>query len=835
MNPHSIKILRRWLIGLIICVCLVVALNMLIRHKAPIHNEKPIKILSPGMKQTAEGIEYSDNKNGITRFKIHALRLIETREGKSFLEGIKAYDFNPDGSIHNEIHSHKAVFDNERKLADFFGNVQLFLGNGIEIRTETLQYNLNTNAGSSADMLQLYAQSTSGKAHGMRLNKAQESLELGSEVVFTFNPKATQSDNPTETGSMHATSERAYFDGKQNHFVFQGKARIENKNSGSLSGDSIEVILSPDRKHALSLTASGSAAYRTETRGEARILSGRRMLLSIGAKGVLASIHVAGQAAFVLSSPVEEVNLNGGQIDLVFDAKEKISQIQGNNNVQFRMKRGTEQTLMSGGQFNAQFVPETGILASIHVVNDAKLSTEGAKDSASNELQSNDIRVSFKQSPERIAIEKMRADGSVHWLSRPPANGVAKNQEPVRKLDASLLEMLYSSDGDYLQSGVASGKVVISESNGGQSSPSQTQHILADAARFQFFQKNGQLKNMNAEGHVQTTYEGKKADPQGGSISEKYQTASDKMATTFALKDGRSVIESATQWGHFTYQDAAYSATAGKCDYDAGKEILILKDSPRISDNMSFTTGEQVDYDQKQKTLLVHGNVLSRMSPQKGGGSFFGSSPAASSSPSIIMADEMLYQRDTGRFRYSGKVRAISEKQQLHTRVLEIFNSGERIEAQGDVWNLVKGTQSEKSPNMQNASQPDKKSTGALASAQSPIEIRSEHLKYSRAGNEIAYSGNVTVSSDKGSLSSSSFDANLDQEGTIKHAIARGKVHIVLKGGRESNSDVVNWSLEAGKYEIEGNPAEVFDPARGRSRAPRLTYFEANDRILLGK
>jgi LPS export ABC transporter protein LptC len=836
MNPHSITILRRWLIGIIICVCLAVVSSILFRHKPPPSVKKPVEILSPGMKQTAAGIEYSDNKNGITRFKIHALRLIETRDGKSFLEGIKAFDFNPDGSIHNEIHSQKAVFDNERKLADFSGSVQLFLGKGIEIRTESLQYDLNANAGSSADILRLYAQSTNGKARGMRFNKMQESLELGSAVDFTFNQKAAQSGNPMEAGSMHATSERAYFDGKQNHFIFQGKAQIETKNSGSLSADSIEVMLSPDQKHVLSLTALGAAAYRTEDKGETRILSGDRMLFSIGARSVLASIRVAGQSAFILSSPAEEENLNGGQIELVFDAKEKISQIQGSDNVLFRMKRGTERTLMSGGQLNAQFVPETGKLATVRVVKDAKFSAEGAKDSSSNELQSSDIQVSFKQSPEHIAIEKIRADGSVHWLSRPQENGAARNQETARRLDASLLEMLYSSDGDYLQSGIASGKVLISESDGGQSSSSQMRHMLADSARFQFFQRSGQLKSMNAEGHVQTTYEGKKPDPKGGLISEKYRTASDKMATTFSLKDGRSVIASATQWGNFTYQDAAYSATAGKCDYDAGKEILILKDSPKISDNMSSTTGDRVDYDQKQKTLSVHGNVQSRMSPQKGGGSFFGSSPSASSSPTIIMADEMQYRRDTVQFRYSGKVRAISEKQQLHAQALEIFNGGERVEAQGDVWNLVKGTtQSEKSPETQNASRPAKRSKGTPTSSQSPIEIRSEHLRYSRASDEIAYSGNVIVSSANGNLSCNNFDANLDQEGTIKHAIARGKVHIVGEGGQEIKSDVANWSLEAGKYEIEGTPAEVFDTAGRRSHAPRLTYFEANDRILLEK
>jgi LPS export ABC transporter protein LptC len=834
MNPHSVKILRGWLIGVIICVFAAVILNYLLTRTP----QRPGSsgILPPGVTET-DGIEYFENKNGITRFKIHALHLIETHDGKSYLEGIKAYDFNPDHSIHNEIHSQKAVFDNKRKLIDFTGNVQLFLGKNVEIKTESLQYDLNANVGSSSGSMELHSQSTNGKARGMRFNKEQESLELGSDVDFVFDRKPTQSGEPRETENMRATSGRAYFEGKQNHFVFQGKARIEAKNSGSLSGDKIEVVLSSDQKHVVSLNASGSAAYRTDAGGETRILSGDRMLFSIGKSGVLEKIHVTGQSAFVLNSAAEEETLNGGQIDLEFDAaKRTISQIRGANNVRFRMKRGIEQTLMSGEQLNAQFLPETGKLASIRVVNDAKFSTEGAKDSASNELQSNDIRISFKQKSERVAIEKIRADGSVHWLSTPPQNGAAKNREPARKLDASLLEILYAGEGDYLESGLASGKVVISASAGGPSGQLETRRIFADSARFQFFQKNGQLKNMNAEGHVQTAYESKKPDPKGGSITEQFQTTSDKLAVTFSMMDGRSAIESAAQSGNFTYRDGARSATAGECDYSAGRGVLVLQNSPRISDTMSTTTGERIDYDQNQKLLLVHGRVQSKLSPQKGSGSFLGASSSGSSSPSIIMADELQYRTEAGHFRYSGNVRSITESQQLNARVLEIFNNGERVEAQGDVRNLVKRTgPSDISKETKNASQSPVKSMAMPCSSQSPLAIRSEHLKYLKATGELNYSGNVSVSCADVNVSSSSFDANLDQDGTIKHAIAKGKVHIIQKGGPESKSDVANWSLDAGKYEIEGTPAEVFDPIRGRSRAPRLTYFEASDRILLGK
>jgi len=39
--------------------------------------------------------------------------------------------------------------------------------------------------------------------------------------------------------------------------------------------------------------------------------------------------------------------------------------------------------------------------------------------------------------------------------------------------------------------------------------------------------------------------------------------------------------------------------------------------------------------------------------------------------------------------------------------------------------------------------------------------------------------------------------------------------------------------LDPGIFVVLGNPAEAYDPERGRSFARRLTYFRSNDTILL--
>jgi LPS export ABC transporter protein LptC len=822
MRAPNVKILRRGLVGLIIVVAAFVALNIL--RNFNFHEQPKPGLLGLQVTRSAEGVEYSDNKNGVARFKVRAQRVVETTQGKNLLMGIEAYGFNPDGSVRNEIRSQKAIYDTDGKTIDFSGKVKVFLGKGVEIRTDSLHYDLNADVGTSPDRLQFYSQSANGKARGIRFDQKTQSLELGSEAEFNIDQKSTEPGNSNDVGSMHASSERAHSSGETHKIVFQGKARIESKNYGLISGDTIEVSLTPDQRHVTSLVSAGNAAYRSQDGAETRNLSGNQMVFGIGESNALEKISVLGDAAFVSDSPAEEEHLRGGEIDLEFDAgKGAIKQVQGRRGVQFRMKRGAEQTLISGEQLSAQFAPETRSLTNIHVAQNAKLSAEGAKDTANNNLQSDDLRVSFRRMNERAAIEKIRAEGSVRWRSVPPGNTTAQNREAARSLEASLLELENAAEGDYLESGRASGKVIISESSIDKPVQPQMRRLSADSTRFRFFPKDGQLKELNAEGHVQTAFEKKGKGPGGSMAVDNFRTESDKLTAIFVLNDGRSVVQSATQWGNFSYRDDARSATAGRCDYEAEKEVMLLTESPRISDQSSATSGERVEYDRKRKILSAHANVQSKIGTQKDGGLFFGSSAAASSSQAIIMADEMRYETDTGRFHYSGNVRLLSENQQLRAQILDISSGGERIEAQGEVWHLIK------------ESSPAGKSQSSSSPQKSPITIQSKRMQYLKTRNELNYAENVTLTSTDVKMSSATLEAELDKDGMIQNATAGGKVRIVHQGGRESKSETAHWSLETGIFIIEGNPAEIFDPVRGRSSARQLTYFKASDRILLGK
>jgi lipopolysaccharide export system protein LptA len=599
--------------------------------------------------------------------------------------------------------------------------------------------------------------------------------------------------------------------------------------SAELSGASVEAVLASDGTRITSLTADGGASLRLKEAGETRQLSGRRIVFGIGtASRALEKISALGDAEFSSLSPSGEENLNGAEIHLELDPVKGLpTRIQSWTGVRFRMKRGTEQTIVAADRLAARLAPGTKNFESLQVNGRASLSVDSATDSSGQELKAEEIWMSFRQTSGEAALEELRASGSAMWTLRPRPGKDGVRRKPARTLEAALLEMFYSSGGNFLESGHASGKVVMSEVSGEKTARAEQRRLFADEARFEFFPGNNRLKGIRAEGHVRIVYE-KKPVSGGSSGLEKFQTESEKMQAAFDIEDGESVVRTVSQWGGFRYRDASRTAAAGRSDYDARKALLVLADSPRItSDDMGTTTGERIEYDQKQRVLLVHKRVRSRLSGKEGEGPFFGTS--SSSSPGIVTADELRYSVESGRARYTGDVQLLSENGQLQAEALEVFKGGERVDAQGKITHRVPVRETS------NVGQQAGGSKKARNPDPEPMMIRSDLLHYVKESNTITYTGNVRLNSRDLSLTSATLDAVMDPGGKrIERAKAQGNVRI-LQGNKECKGESADYYLDPGKLVVVGNPAEIFDPGRGRSVARRLTSFIADDRILLEK
>jgi LPS export ABC transporter protein LptC len=821
MRAPGLKFVRRLLIGVIVLVLISILFNYLhFRRGRSQSSVKSPPILSSDTVRSVENVEYTDNQDGRVRFKIHALRVLETKGGKSLLRGIEAYDFNPDGSVHNQIRSEKAEYDRDRKIADFAGDVRVFLGTGIELRTDSLHYDLNLNLGSTPDALRLFSREAAGMARGARFDQKAESLELESAVVLGMERKKANQDGKPETEKIKVQSDKALFSQKSNRVSFQGKVNIES-GADVLSGNLVEIALTSDRRHITSLTSAGDAAYRSSEPGGTRILNGDRIDFGINPSGkTVDKITITGNALFSSIAASSQEVLRGAEIYLELDPAKGLPRlVQSRNGFQFEMTQGTERTFLSGDRLNAQFTPATKSLQDIQVIKEARMLTGGS--SAANELRADEIRVGFREFQGSTVMEKLRADGSAQWTMRSPRKGTVADREAARTISANSIEMFSYTNGTGMESGNAAGKVSIVESDRDKT----VRRMLSDSAQFHFLPGDNQIKDLKAEGHVEVLYENS-MDPAGNSRS-----ASDHLTADFELAGGKSALSSISQWGHFTYNDNSKSATAGRCDYDPLKSILILRQSPRIvSDDMGNTTGEVVEYDQKQKVLSVRNSVRSLFKPHEGEGAFLGSS--GTNSPVLVTADQLQYSTEAGRALYSGRVQLLSENGQLQAGTLEILNRGERLSAEGNIRHTVPMNQmSSKGGEGKPASSGSKSSS--RISGDLPMIIESAALQYLKEKNLITYSGSVALHSNDVDLTSDSLDAVLDKTGNrIDHAIARGKV-LLRQGERECKGEEAQYYLDPGRSIVLGNPAEVYDPGKGRSYARRLTWSRADDRILL--
>jgi LPS export ABC transporter protein LptC len=827
-----IKHLRGFLIGIIVLVILLVGTNYLHTWYRRAHAIKQtMQILSSEMARSAETIEYSEHENGVARFRIRAQKLMETRQGKNFLEGIEAEDFNPDGSIRNRISSRKAEYDKEGKVAEFIGDVRVQMGEEASLSAGNLRYDLRTNTGFIKDRLQFNSKQMRGTAGGGNYDDAQKTLSLTSNVDFNVVSNEAGATNSMGFEEIHITSKNAYFSRSAHVFSFQSDAYVD-AGSATLAADKIDVILTDDEKYLKSLRCLGNAAYQAKGAAEQRTLKGEEMVFLVNQSSrALEKIDVRGQASFSSSAEGREQELRGAEIHLELDPEKGLPLlVQSTTGVRFSSKRGSDESVVTANRLEATFISGSGLLDRIHVWESAKMSNRSAGDVESESLMADEIQISFREMNARTGIQQLEAKGNVRWNSNAAANGDAAAARQTQSLSAGSLKMNYAAAADFVESGVASGNVTITGIPAAGGGNSQVKRLEADTVQFRFLSHANRLRNFEGDGHVRVTFN-YSAAPGSENSAQDFSTSSAHMRADFQESDG--AMQSVSQWGDFVYHESSRKASAGRSDYDALKQVLVLREKPKIEDSSSSTTAEVMELDRQSKTLYAHRLVRSVLQAKEGMPGAHAQKSASSASATVCTAEELQYWMETSRAKYSGNVQMLSESSQLQAQVLEIFGGGERIVAEGGIRHIMPQYVAAKSADLAKLTAANGARSPENSSAEGVISIASSQLQYARSKSSLIYSGKVVLKGADFDMSSESLEVAFDSAGKqIERATAVEKV-IIHQSGREARGDTADYFLNPKKFVVSGNNAEIIDPQRGKSVARRLTFFASDDRILL--
>jgi lipopolysaccharide export system protein LptA len=447
------------------------------------------------------------------------------------------------------------------------------------------------------------------------------------------------------------------------------------------------------------------------------------------------------------------------------------------------------------------------------------------------------------------------------------------------------------------------GVVVTSESRRGAAAAVPLS-LAADTVRG-FFGPNSQLAAMTGVGHArveETTAAGMRQTSTGDRLEVRLNSAAEKSGMAKNGQAGAGQVEAAVLDGHVGMvqepakgQEArgAMRATAARAEYEGAGDWLHLTGSPHVVDGTLDVTADKMDVSRQTGDAFGHGHVKATSlgggqpgntpqgNAQAGGanksagaptlaakaeaprgwgiqGAGAGSMALGGQGPSHAIAAEAHLQRTAGVagsagtsvVTFSGHARLWQDANSVEgpTIVLDrerqtlVAHSGDASEPVVAVLLSVGGKGAG-----QGVRPSAGKSTGAKQSGPSVIRVYGGDLKYSDAERKAVMKGGAlgVVTAETGTASSTSNEAELVLLPAGNHAgkdggaaqvdrmTARGHV-VVTSEGRRGTGEQLVYTSESGEYVLTGTPAvppRMTDPARGNVTGEALIFNSRDDSV----
>ncbi len=347
------------------------------------------------------------------------------------------------------------------------------------------------------------------------------------------------------------------------------------------------------------------------------------------------------------------------------------------------------------------------------------------------------------------------------------------------------------------------------------------------------------------------------------------RTTSDEFAVTFG---GRGQWTDATQSGNVRFREGERVAEAGRARMVRATDTLVMEGPATVADVLTRTTAAKVEFNQRTSEALATGNVrTSYLQPglegrtdtedANGGGAVRapgGQGPNFASEPAHISADRLRVSGNAGRAVYSGGARLWQGDAVIESEQMELNREGQRIEARGKVRGIFpqaaldvrNGTRNEP-----NGKDQHRVHGGAEVAENSPprvsvspniVKFTAGRLTYLGAEGRVKLTEGVTAESAQTRMtapevtlvftnagqSGSGAPQSVARDKNVARAVATGGC-TVRQGTRRGTAERCAYEAAEGKFVLSGGEPALFDPELGTTTGLQLTFFLADDRILV--
>jgi lipopolysaccharide export system protein LptA len=270
------------------------------------------------------------------------------------------------------------------------------------------------------------------------------------------------------------------------------------------------------------------------------------------------------------------------------------------------------------------------------------------------------------------------------------------------------------------------------------------------------------------------------------------------------------------------FQEGQRYAEAERGVLDRATDTLTLSGGARVVDAQSRTSAANLSFQQRSGEIRGSGGVRTTYSAG-------GRDAAINLAPHAahISADRLLANRDSGRAVYSGHARLWQGDAVIEAEEMELFREERKLEARGRVQALL--PQSDASASAK-AAKPGfvmwriRAARLAYWSSESRAKLEEDAWAQSRLGEIRARNIELFFSAPSGGAQQ------------LERGIATGGVTVLASSvpdQRRGISERAEYTAAEGKFVLSGGKPTLFDPVLGSTSGRQLTFFLADDKILV--
>ena len=799
--PLPIYRLRRWLAVIVVLFIAVVAgtyyyARLRLRN---VLKELPNRI-GLDIKQTANGFQFSKSDGKRTLFTVQAGKLKQFKlDGSAELHNVTIVLYGRDSSRFDQIYGDDFSYDKKSGNVRGYGEVQIDLEanpagqtgpdqgtprelkNPIHLKTRDLIFNQESGDATTDARVDFSTPQAAGWAVGVQYSGKTNTLTLVSQIHVTMGGQNGESLFATHARITH-----------EPHEVLLDRPRLQS-DTGTVEAEQATLFLGPENEvQRVLATGNVNAESAGEDADAMRARSDQAEMFLTGKQNLLRTATLTGNVH------VERI----GSQPMQGDAGRAILDFLGKNELQ-----------------------------KVHAIDGVRLSQRGASTSA-------------------------------------PATGSSATSQAASSasqdfdLTAPVIDF-FVAGGKRLDHAETSGAAKITISPAQNSSPSAAktsaqvsgQRTVITAGRFDAkfaATPDGSSRISSIHGAPNA-----KIVNLAPGLSERVSTSQTLDAAFFPQGGIASVI----QQGSVAYDDSQApskrtQAWADKALYTPADRILVLTGSPRVSEGSMVTTARTIRINRITDDAFAEDNVKSTYSEltEQPNGALL-----ASASPIHVTAATMTTHKSPAIAFYQGNARLWQDANIVEAPSIQFDRDRRFLVAEGTAAQpvstvLVQAKLPQPDKPQAEKVQPRKAQAPGEHKAYTkseekpgdtgPVAITSARLTYADAERKAHYEGQVIAKGTGFTASADTMDAfllprsqtssnqPLAGPGQLDHIVAQSNV-VVIQPTRRGEGQTLVYTASDDKFVLTGGPPSIFDAERGKITGVSLTFFRADDRVLV--